>query len=62
MIAVEDETEEVGFVTSIDSMGPGCDLEGPSCELEEGDIEEPMDDEGSRKNAASQDKTVEATS
>ena len=61
---MEDDTEEVGFVTSIDSMGPGCELEGPSCELEEDalDIGERVDDQVSRANAVTQDKTAEASS
>ena len=50
VIAVEDE-EELGVVTSIDSIGPGCGLEGedceigPGCDLAEGDCELAQDDQ-----------------
>ena len=68
VIAVEDEAEEVGFVTSIDSMGPGCDLEGPACELEEeggcemGARMRDIADDVVRQNISTQEKTSETTS
>ena len=42
VIAVEDEEgEELGVVTSIDSIGPGCDLDEGGCEMSPGcDLEE----------------------
>ena len=67
MVAVEDEEEEVGFVTSIDSMGPGCDLDAPGCEMEDGGCEigpgcEIDDDDRARKNSSPQETVAEAAS
>ena len=45
VIAVEDDEEELGVVTSIDSIGLGCDLDdadceiGPGCSLDEDDCQ-----------------------